>query len=124
MSGGAQPAAALRLLKGVAGELRDLAVDTARFGEKLSDERRNCPQTTTVELLQHIDLFVQRLTAHALLIDDLSTRLDGEAADAGALNELIEQVPFFGIRQRLKAVLGGAGERAAVVDEAADEHWF
>ena len=113
--------AAMRLLKAVAAELRDLAVDTARFGETLS-EHRVTSTTSSIRLLQKFDLFSQSLEAHAVLIDNLSGRLDGGAIEPEQLNELLRHVPFFSVRERLRAVVDGS-EAAPEPDEAPDD-WF
>ena len=114
--------AALRLLKGVAGELRDLACDTARFGEKLADDSRIAGANESIGLLQRFDLFAQNLEAHARLIDNLSMRLETGSADVAALHELIGVIPFFGIRERLRARLNG-NSGPVTDEETVDEHW-
>ncbi len=120
--------AAMRLLKAVACELRDLAHDTARFGESLSDHGKIAPNDSSIRLLQKFDLFAQSLQAHAVLIDDLSGRLHSGAMDEKQLDELLHHVPFFSVRERLRAVVNGvevgpAGIKACE-DESADDFWF
>jgi len=117
--------AALRLLKGVAGELRELASDTARFGEALADDCNIAGANPSIGLLQRFDLFAQNMRAQALLIDRLSTRLEEGSADDAVLHDLIGHVPFFGMRERLRAVMNGVhGQVMAPAEEVADEHWF
>jgi len=113
--------AAMRLLKAVAAELRDLATDTARFGETLTEHRSDGTHTS-IRLLQRFDLFAQSLEAHAVLIDGLSGRLDGGTIDQDQLNELLRHVPFFSVRERLRAVVNGA-EVVREPEESPDE-WF
>lgn len=115
--------AALRLLKGVAGELRDLAIDTARFGETLASDAEIARANRSIGLLQRFDIFAQNLEAHARLIDDLSARLENGSADLAALHDLIGLIPFFGIRERLRTQMIGNGI-AAPPEEISDEHWF
>ena len=117
-----ESSAALRLLKGVARELRDLAIDTARFGETLADNSRIAGANESIGLLQRFDLFTQNLEAHARLIENLSVRLETDSADVGALHDLIGIIPFFGIRERLHAKLNGSTDPASG-EEALDEHW-
>jgi len=113
--------AAMRLLKAVAGELRDLAVDTARFGETLSDHRV-VGSNASIRLLQKFDLFAQSLEAHAVLIDDLSGRLTCGSIDPEQLNELLRHVPFFSVRERLRAVVNGV--EAAPEPEESPDDWY
>lgn len=113
--------AAMRLLKAVAGELRDLANDTTRFGETLS-EHRGANTHASIRLLQRFDLFAQSLQAHAVLIDSLSARLDSGTIDAAQLDELLRHVPFFSVRERLRAVVNGV-EATQEAEEAPDD-WF
>ena len=113
--------AAMRLLKAVAAELRDLAIDTARFGESLS-EHRYANTSSSIRLLQKFDLFSQSLQAHAVLIDDLSGRLKSGAIDPDQLNELLRNVPFFSVRERLRAVVDGAV--TIPEPEEAPDDWF
>ena len=114
--------AALRLLKGIARELRDLANDTATFGEALANEAKLGDQS--VGLLQQFDIFTQNLRAHALLIADLSMRLEDGSADASELSQLIEHVPFYAIRSRLREVLHGASGGTEPKEDDSDESWF
>ena len=114
--------AAMRLLKAVAGELRDLAIDTARFGETLS-EHRGPDTNSSIRLLQKFDLFAQSLQAHAVLIDSLSARLDGGTIDMQQVDELLRHVPFFSVRERLRAVVNGV-EAAPEAEEEATDEWF
>ena len=114
--------AALRLLKGVARELRDLAIDTARFGDTLADKSGIAGANESIGLLQRFDLFAQNLEAHARLIDNLSVRLETDSADVSALHDLIGAIPFFGIRERLHAKLNGNDDPASD-EEGLDEHW-
>jgi len=114
--------AALRLLKGVAGELRELAIDTAHFGEKLADDSRIAGANESIRLLQRFDLFAQNLEAHARLIDSLSVRLEAGSADVTALHDLIGGIPFFGIRERLRATLNGSTGQPND-EEPMNEHW-
>ncbi len=117
--------AALRLLEGVALELRDLAEDTARFGETLSRDAAISGASDAVGLLQKFDLFSQSLKGHALLIGDLSQHIDADTDDLSALHDLIAHIPFFGIRQRLRARLGGAdGLPVESCEEPDDGNWF
>lgn len=113
--------AALRLLRGVASELRDLALETARFGETLTQDSKISGTDETVGLLQHFDLFVQNLEAHACLIDHLSTRLEAGSTDVAVLHDLIAGIPFFRIRQRLRSKMDGGA--LAVDEDTQDEHW-
>ena len=117
-----ESSAAMRLLKGVAGELRDLAIDTARFGEKLADDSRIAGANESIGLLQRFDLFAQNLEAHARLIDNLSVRLEAGSADVAALHDLIGVIPFFGIRERLRARMNG-DNGPKTDEETLDEHW-
>jgi hypothetical protein len=113
---------AIRLLQAVAGELRDLASDTARFGESLSDHGRIVQDNASIRLLQKFDLFSQSLQAHAVLIDNLSGRLDQGSIDMEQVDELLRNVPFFSVRERLRAVVNGA-VAALPAEETADE-WY
>ena len=123
MSGGPDSiSAAMRLLKAVAGELRDLAMDTARFGETLSDHRMS-GTNTSIRLLQKFDLFAQSLQAHAVLIDGLSRRIEGGEVGAEELNDLLRHVPFFSVRERLRAVVNGL-ESTPEPGEPADDDWY
>ena len=120
-----QGSAALRLLQGIAAELRDLAEDTAKFGETLSRDTTICSTSETVGLLQRFDHFTQSLRGHALLIGDLSTHLDANAEDVSALGDIIGQMPFFGVRERLRAQMDGAIARSPEVGgKSVDEEWF
>lgn len=113
--------AALRLLHGVASELRDLALETARFGETLSQNPEIPGTNEAVGLLQHFDLFAQNLEAHARLIDHLSARLEAGSADLAVLHDLIGGIPFFRIRERLRSKVNGGD--AVVNEDTQDEHW-
>jgi hypothetical protein len=113
--------AAMRLLRAVAGELRDLATDTARFGETLSDHR-GANSHASIRMLQKFDLFAQSLQAHAVLIDNISTRLDSGTIDGEQLDELLRHVPFFSVRERLRAVVNGV-DAAPEAEESPDD-WF
>ena len=114
--------AAMRLLRGVAGELCELALDTARFGETLANDSKISGASETISLLQRFDLFVQNLEAHARLIDHLSTRLEAGSADIAALHDLIGGIPFFRIRERLRAKIDG-GATLTMDEDGQDEHW-
>ncbi len=114
--------AALRLLKGVAGELRDLAIETARFGEMLADDPGIAGAKDAIGLLQRFDLYSQNIEAHARLIDQLSLRLETGSTDLDALHDLIGAIPFFRIRERLRAELNGGGGKTTN-DETLEEHW-
>lgn len=115
--------AAMRLLKAVAGELRDLAADTAKFGESLSGHEEVSATHGSIVLLQQFDLFAQSLDAHAGLIDKLSERLHKGHIDDSEVDELLGHVPFFGVRKRLMAVVAG-DEATAHSEEAADDYLF
>ena len=124
-AGKTNASAALRLLHGIAAELRDLAEDTARFGENLSSDTSIAGTNRAIGLLQRFDIFSQSLQAHALLIGDLSNHIAADADDVSALHDLIGQIPFFSMRERLRAQLSGAAEIAdEVPDDSKDEHWF
>ena len=117
--------AALRLLKGVAGELRELASDTARFGEALADDHVIAGANPSIGLLQRFDLFAQNMRAQASLIDCLSTRLEEGSADAAVLHDLIGHVPFFSMRERLSAIVNGTrGETTVPAEDVAEAYWF
>ena len=117
--------AALRLLQGVALELRALAEETARFGETLSQNTAIARPDDSITLLQQFDLFSQSLRGHALLIDNLSERLDGGADDVAVLHDLIGHIPFFGMRERLRAQLSGAaGHSTEAWEEPSEEDWL
>ncbi|MGA7673733.1 MAG: hypothetical protein WCA78_01645 [Rhizomicrobium sp.] len=117
--------AALRLLQGIAMELRDLAEDTARFGETLSSDVTISGADQAIGLLQEFDIFSQSLRAHALLIDDLSAHIETDADDISALHDLIGHIPFFGARERLRAKLSGAGAQSdETLEECREENWF
>jgi hypothetical protein len=113
---------AIRLLQAVAGELRDLANDTVHFGESLSDHGRIVHDNASIRLLQKFDLFSQSLQAHAVLIDNLSGRLDKGSIDMEQVDDLLRHVPFFSVRERLRAVVNGA-VAATPAEETADE-WY
>ncbi len=115
--------AAMRLLKAVACELRDLAHDTARFGETLTDHGKMTGNDASIRLLQKFDLFAQSLQAHAVLIEDLSGRLHAGPIDGEQLNDLLRHVPFFSVRERLRAVVNGV-ELEPKEEEAPDDLWF
>lgn len=116
-------ATTMRLLKAVAGELRELAVDTARFGENLTDVGKIVGCDKSIQLLQKFDMFSQSLEAHAVLIDALSGKLDNGTLEATELNELLHHVPFFPVRERLRSMV--TGEEAAVLeDQATDDIFF
>jgi hypothetical protein len=114
--------AAMRLLKAVAGELRELAVDTARFGETLSDHRMT-EGNASIRLLQKFDLFTQSLQAHAVLIDSLSGQLEGGSVRTEDLHDLLRHVPFFSVRERLRAVVNGL-EAAPDPEESTSDDWY
>lgn len=117
--------AALRLLQGIASELRNLAEDTARFGETLSRDATIARTSETVGLLQKFDLFSQSLKGHAHLIGNLSQHIDGDTDDLSALHDLIGDIPFFGIRERLRAKLAGADRQLEErCEEPVDENWL
>jgi hypothetical protein len=117
--------AALRLLQGVALELRALAEETARFGETLSRDATIAGPGDSIGLLQQFDLFSQSLHGHALLIDSLSERIDGDTEDVAALHDLIGHIPFFSMRERLRAQLSGATRQLPEVwEEPSEENWF
>lgn len=115
--------AAMRLLRAVADELRDLSCDTAKFGESLSGSEELAASHGSIMLLQQFDLFAQSLEAHAGLIDKLSEKLHGGHIDEGELDYLLNHVPFFGVRKRLAAVVKGA-DGEPHLDESADEYLF
>jgi hypothetical protein len=115
--------AATRLLKAVAGELRDLACDTAKFGESLSGHEEVSATHGSIMLLQQFDLFAQSLDAHAGLIDKLSERLNKGHLDDADLDDLLGHVPFFGVRKRLTAVVSG-NDGEPHLDESADDYLF
>ena len=100
--------AATRLLKAMAGELRELAIETTRLGEALSGEPAVSVQA--IELVQRFDIFVQNLQSHALLIDDLSIRFSDQHMDHAALISVIDRLPFFAMRQRLRRALSGSAD--------------
>ena len=100
--------AATRLLKAMAGELRELAIETTRLGEALSGEPAVSVQA--IELVQRFDIFVQNLQSHALLIDDLSIRFSDQHVDHAALISVIDRLPFFAMRQRLRRALSGTAD--------------
>ena len=114
--------AAMRLLKAVAGELRDLAHDTARFGETLTDHGKMTGNDASIRLLQKFDLFTQSLQAHAILIENLSGRLNSGSIDTEQLNDLLRHVPFFSVRERLRAVVNGVA--AVPEEESPEDFWF
>lgn len=116
--------AAMRLLKAVAGELRDLAQDTARFGETLTDHGKITQNSASIRLLQKFDLFAQSLQAHAVLIDNLSGQLNSGHISAEQLDDLLRHVPFFSVRERLRAVVSGVEETAPKEEEVPDDFWF
>lgn len=115
--------AAMRLLKAVAGELRDLAHDTARFGETLTDHGKMTGNDASIRLLQKFDLFAQSLQAHAVLIDNLSGQLNNGSIDGEQLNDLLRHVPFFSVRERLRAVVNGV-EVGPKEEESPEDFWF
>jgi len=112
----------MRLLKAVAGELRELAQDTARFGETLSDTGKIAGSDASIRLLQKFDLFSQSLQAHAVLIDALSGRINAGTIEAQELNELLHHVPFFSVRERLRAMV--TGEKNEHKEDDASEDFF
>lgn len=116
-------AAAVRLLQAVAGELRDLACDTAKFGESLSGHEEVSATHGSIMLLQQFDLFAQSLDAHAGLIEKLSERLHKGHIEEGELDDLLGHVPFFGVRKRLTAVVNG-NDGEPHLDESADDYLF
>ena len=115
--------AAMRLLKAVAGELRDLASDTAKFGESLSGHESVSATHGSIMLLQQFDLFAQSLDAHAGLIDKLSERLHKDHIDEADLDDLLGHVPFFWVRKRLTAVVNGE-DGEPHIDDSADDYLF
>jgi hypothetical protein len=115
--------AAMRLLKAVAGELRDLSVDTAKFGESLSGHEALQATHGSIMLLQQFDLFAQSLDAHAGLLDKLSDRLHNAHIDEAELDDLLNHVPFFGVRKRLTAVVRGT-DGEPHLDGSADDYLF
>jgi hypothetical protein len=115
--------AATRLLKAVAGELRDLACDTAKFGESLSGHEAVSATHGSIMLLQQFDLFAQSLDAHAGLIDKLSERMHQGHIDESDLDDLLGHVPFFGVRKRLTAVVNG-NDGEPHLDDSADDYLF
>lgn len=115
--------AAVRLLMAVSGELRDLACDTAKFGESLSGHEALSATHGSIMLLQQFDLFAQSLDAHAGLIEKLSERLHKGHIDEGELDELLGHVPFFGVRKRLTAVVNG-NDGEPHLDTSEDEYLF
>jgi hypothetical protein len=114
--------AATRLLKAVACELRELAHDTARFGESLTDHGKMTGNDASIRLLQKFDLFAQSLQAHAVLIEDLSGRLH-TSIEGEQLDDLLRHVPFFNVRERLRAVVNGVSLEQSE-EEAPDDFWF
>lgn len=113
---------ALRLLKAVALELRELAKDTVNFGDALAGDE-GCGGKRSIQLLQKFDVFAQSLSAHALLIDSLSGRIEAGQTDVQELDQLLGHVPFFGVRERLRAVVTGSD----VTEEASEvpvDLWF
>jgi hypothetical protein len=113
---------AMRLLKAVAGELRDLAVDTAHFGESLSKQGNIADNNSSIRLMQKFDLFSQSLHAHATLIESLSVRLDQGKIETAELEELIKHIPFFSVRERLKAVVTGVAQQPHKDDT--EDDWY
>ena len=128
MKGGSDTVSAtMRLLKAVAGELRDLARDTARFGETLTGHGKLLPDDGSIRLLQKFDLFAQSLQAHAVLIDDISERLHSGVVDDEQIENLLHHVPFFSVRERLRAVVNGeaVGPSDTIAQEGElDDFWF
>ncbi len=113
----------MRLLKAVAGELRELAHDTARFGENLTDHGKIAGSDESIRLLQKFDLFSQSLQAHAILIEALSSRINSGTIDTAELNELLHHMPFFSVRERLKAMVTGE-DSGHKEDEPSEDFWF
>ena len=113
----------MRLLKAVAGELRELAHDTARFGENLTDHGKIAGSDESIRLLQKFDLFSQSLQAHAVLIDALSGRINKGTIESVELNELLHHVPFFSVRERLRSMVTGE-DNLHKEDEASEDIWF
>jgi hypothetical protein len=116
-------ATTMRLLKAVAGELRELSHDTARFGETLTETGKIVGCESSIRLLQKFDLFSQSLEAHAVLIDALSGKLDAGTLESTEINELLHHVPFFSVRERLRAMVTGA-EHQHNEEEFADDIFF
>jgi len=112
--------ATMRLLKAVAGELRELAHDTARFGETLTETGKIAGSDSSIRLLQKFDLFSQSLQAHAVLIDALSGRLNDGTIETTELNELLHHVPFFSVRERLRSMVTGETPEPKEDDSSGD----
>jgi len=113
----------MRLLKAVAGELRELANDTARFGENLTDHGKITVNDESIRLLQKFDLFSQSLQAHAVLIDALSGRIHNGTIESVELNELLLHVPFFSVRERLRSMVTGE-DNLHKEEESGEDFWF
>jgi hypothetical protein len=113
---------AMRLLKAVAGELRDLAVDTAHFGETLSEQNQAPTNNASIRLMQKFDFFSQSLEAHATLIDGLSARIAQGTIDMKEVDELLRPIPFFSVRERLRAVASGIA--GPPPEDDTEDEWY
>lgn len=112
----------MKLLKAVAGELRELATDTARFGENLTDIGTIVGCERSIQLLQKFDMFSQSLEAHAVLIDALSGKLDDGSLEKTELNDLLHHVPFFVVRERLRYMV--TGQASAPAEDVTEDIFF
>ncbi|GAA0530490.1 hypothetical protein FHS83_002560 [Rhizomicrobium palustre] len=114
----------IKLLKAVAGELRELAHDTARFGETLTESSKLVGCDASLRLLQKFDLFHQSLEAHAVLIDALSGHIDDGTIEKTEINELLHHVPFFSVRERLRAMVTGEKKQETKEEEESGDFLF
>ena len=90
------------------------------LGEHLSAAVRSDPALGDLPALQSFDLLAQKASALAALLAGL------ERSGPGSLNDLIAQVPFYEIRERLFRVAGRRNDEEGRVIGGPNEdtEWF
>lgn len=101
-------------------ELRLMVQEITALGEQLSAAVNLDPGLGDVPALQSFDLLAQKASALAALLAGL------ERSGPASLNELIAQVPFYEIRERLFHVAGRPNHEASCVAGRSDDdtEWF
>ena len=101
-------------------ELRLMVHEITALGEQLSAAVHSDPALGDVSALQSFDLLAQKASALAALLAGLERR------GPGSLNDLIAQVPFYEIRERLFRVAGRRddGETHTIERSNNDTEWF
>lgn len=91
----------MNTLSALADELGDMALEVAALGESLSAGEPT-GQGKAINF-QKFDALTQALNAYAHVLQGLSSPLEGEPEES--LSGLLEKIPFFDTRERIRARL-------------------